>query len=349
MTGNGTAKGRRFGRSTWLVAACVGCVTTLETAAHADPYRPLELGWGYGEIEGARSLAMGGAVRVLGMSTSAITANPANLGLQRVYHLEALGSYDTAAHDARYGAGVLDSYTSHLGLGVMASQSYEGLTDPQSRNATDVHVALGLPLADKIAFGVSGRYLSVDQNGTGPLNESTPIAISSGDPSSFTGYTFDAGLAMGIGELLHFAAVGYNLTNPSTALAPLMIGGGVGLQSQVVSFEVNAVAVDRSAWNTWKARVQAGAEVLVAGRYPIRLGYGWDQSYSRHAISGGVGYIDRQFAVDVGIRQEIVTPNDGLAKATVMALSIRYFYESGGAQTGGMEQPGAAPPELTPQ
>lgn len=344
-----TVKRRRFGRRAWIAAACVGVVASLETSAHADPYRPLELGWGYGELEGARSLAMGGAIRVLGMSTSSITANPANLGLQRVYHLEGLGSYDSAAHDVRYGAGVLDSYTSRLALGVMASQSYEGLTDPLSRNSTDVHVALGLPLADKIAFGISGRYLSVTQTGAGPLNESTPIAISSGDPSNFTGYTLDAGLAVGIGQLLHFAAVGYNLTNPSSTLAPLMIGGGIGLQSQIVSFEVNALGVDQSSWNAWKARLQIGAEVLLAGKYPVRLGYGWDQSYSRQAISGGVGYIDRQFAVDLGLRQEIATPSDGLAKATVMAVSVRYFYESGGAQTGGMEQPGAAPPELTPQ
>ncbi|MFI5302662.1 MAG: hypothetical protein ACHREM_31625, partial [Polyangiales bacterium] len=328
--------------------ACVGAATTLTSSARADGYRPPELGWGYGEIEGARSLAMGGAVRALGMSTSSITANPANLALQRVYHLEALGTYDTGAHELRYGAGVLDSYTSRLAMGVMAAQTNEGIGDAVSRDGLDVHVAIGVPLADKVAFGVAGRYLRVNQTGVGPLNESTPVANAGGDPSNFTGYTFDAGLSFGIGEVLHLAAVGYNLSNPSTSLAPLMVGGGLGVQTPVASIEADMLGVDRSSWGTWKARLQIGGELLAGGKFPLRLGYSWDQSSQRHAISGGVGYIDKQYAMDLGLRQEIAAPSDGWGKATVMTVSLRYFYESA-TPMGPTDGPGALPQELTPQ
>jgi hypothetical protein len=343
-----TVSWKAIARGGVTLAAGIGVVTATAGEARADGYRPPELSWGYGEIEGARSLAMGGAVRALGMSTSAISANPGNLGLQHIYHLEGLGSYDTAGHDLVYGAAVVDSYTSRLAMGVLAAEGNQGLSDPVSRDSLHVDVGLGFPLGDKIGFGVAGRYLRVNQSGAGPLNESTPVALSSGDPSSFVGYTFDAGLSIGLGDVVHLAAVGYNLTNPSTALAPLMVGGGLGLQTQVVSFEADLLGVDRSTWGTWKARLQLGGELLAGGRYPIRLGYGWDQSSSRHALSGGIGILDRQWALEAGLRQEIVTPNDGYAKATVMTLSVRYFYENGVA-TGPTEAPGITPPELAPQ
>ena len=75
-----------------------------------------------------------------------------------------------------------------------------------------------------------------------------------------------------------------------------------------------------------------GGELLVADRYPIRLGYLFDQGSKRHALSWGLGYVDRSFAIDVGFRQEIVAPSgDPWGKAFLFNVGLRYFYETGGA------------------
>jgi hypothetical protein len=178
---------------------------------------------------------------------------------------------------------------------------------------------------------VTGRYLRVTQDGVGPLGEG-PVSRSSSDDPNLRIFTFDAGLAVSLTEALRFGAVGYNLTSTSSSLAPLMVGGALGIKLGDATVEGNVVGVDKTTWGSWKTRAQVGGELLVADRYPLRVGYLYDQGSKRQAISWGAGYVDRQFALDVGFRQEVVAPSgDPWGKAFLFNVGVRYFYETGGA------------------
>lgn len=311
-----------------LLAAFAFAGVLASRGARADWYRPPEYGYQYGELEGPRTLAMGGAARAYGWSTSAIQLNPANLPVQRIYHFEALFGMDTTAHRLQYGGAIVDSITSRLAMGVLASRTDLGNdSDPYKRGSTDVRVGMAYPFGDKLSFGVSGHYLRITQDGIGPLGESAVSRSSSDDPN-FRVFTFDAGLSLALGEIFRIGAVGYNLTSPGSALAPLMIGGGLGAKISDFTIEGNVVGVDATTWGAWKTRYQVGAEYLVGDHYPLRIGYVFDQGTRRHGLSGGVGYVDKTFALDAGIRSDVAGPNDPWGRALVFSVGLRYFYES---------------------
>jgi hypothetical protein len=317
-----------------LALAAGACATLAPSVARADDYRPPEYGYGYGEVEGPRTLALGGATRAFGLSTSAVGANPANVGSQRVYHAEAMFGYDTAPHRLQYGIAVVDGVTSKMAMGLQVMRSTLGNSlgvdsDPYQRTSTDVKLTGAYPLGDRFTIGLTGRWLRVAQDGVGALDTSA-VSKSSGD-TNVNLFTFDAGLMLALSDSLRIGAVGYNLTAPKDGLAPLMIGGAVGFRAGDFTLEANVVGADKSYWGAWKARYQGGAEYLVADRYPVRIGYVYDTGAKRSSLSGGLGYVEKQFAFDVGVRGDLSAP-DIAGKALVFVVGLRYFLENGAPQ-----------------
>jgi len=315
------------------VAVVLAATAASEARAQENPYRPPEYGYQYGEIEGPRTLAVGGAARAYGLSTSSIPLNPANIAVQRIYHFEALFGMDTKAHRLQYGGAIVDSITSRLAMGVLASKTDLGNDgDFYRRGVLDVRVAGAYPFGDKLSFGVNGHYLRATQEGIGPLGESSVSRTSSDDPN-FRTFTFDAGFALALSEALRLGAVGYNLTSTGSPLAPLMVGGGLGFKAGDLTLEGNVVGVDRTTWGAWRTRFMLGGEYLAGDHYPLRIGYSYDGGTKRHAISGGTGYVDKSFAIDAGVRGEISGPNDPWGRALVFSVGLRYFYETAAPDT----------------
>ena len=99
-----------------------------------------------GEIPSARAVGMGGALNSLGVSTTSLYLNPANMPLARVYHIESLSAYVPEANRQTYGLAIVDSVLNGGrlagGLGGTWSQM-----DPNATNRTwtDVRAALALP------------------------------------------------------------------------------------------------------------------------------------------------------------------------------------------------------------
>jgi hypothetical protein len=130
-------------------------------------------------------------------------------------------------------------------------------------------------------------------------------------------------------------AVGYNLTNTGSVLAPLMFGGGLGFKAGDLTIEGNAVGVDRTTWGAWKTRAMLGVEYLAGAHYPLRVGYTYDQGSKRQAISFGLGYVDQSFAIDAAMRQEIAAPSgDPWGKALSFSVGLRYFYDQAAPDQG---------------
>jgi len=310
-------------------------VLTSAALAHADPSSTTpQQGYDLGEIQNPRTVAMGGAQNATGTSTTALYLNPANLPYAHVYHFEALADFSPEARRTNFGGAIADSSTSKLAgaFGGMWSQ-----VDPDGarRAWTDLRLALAFPLADQISIGMTGRYLRVSQSvANGAFGDSFVSDGTRNDPV-FSRFTFDAGVTVAPTPGLYFGLVGHNLTNPGTSLAPTTLAGGVGFTKDVFTLEANGLA-DFTTWKGTRGRFMFGGELMLAGHVPLRAGYRYDGGQRAHALSAGLGYVDKRWSVEVGGRHDIVADHP----MTLFSMSLRYFVDPKAADSGGEEDLG---------
>jgi hypothetical protein len=305
-------------------------VSLASPAVRAEPSSTsIEQGYQLGEVQHPRTVAMGDALQVWGGSTTAVFVNPANLPLYRVYHLEGIAAFIPEARRQSYGGAVVDSSTSRLAGGFGGTWSQ---MDPDGirRQWTDLRLALAYPFGDRVHVGLTGRYLRVNQGVTrGPFGASL---ASDGTPTEpiANEFTFDAGAAISITEQIRVAVSGRNLTAPGTALAPLVLAGGIGWSNQTVTVEADTL-VDFTTFGSARSRAMVGGEVLVADHVPLRAGYRYDAGTKTNALSAGAGYVDRRFSIEAGVRRDIAADHP----ATTIAVGLRFFIDSGGATGNG--------------
>ena len=324
------ARGRPNARHSRSITLAVTVVAGLfGRVAAADPASTSpEQGYDLGEIQGARMLAFGGAQAALGTSTTSLFLNPANLPLARVYHFEALAAVSPEAQRQSYGGAVVDSSTSRLAGGVAGTWN---LQDPNgiNRQWTDIRVGMGYGLGDRFSVGAAGRYLRVSQaTGSGPLG---PSEASDGLPSSpiLNTLTCDIGATLIPIDGFRIGAVGKNLTNPGTGLAPTTVQGGAGYGSELFSIETDVLG-DFTTYSAARARVMFGGELFLGGHVPIRLGYRCDDGTKTQAISAGLGYIESSWSFEVSARHDFV----GEHPSTMLVASVRFFYNPEGTGAG---------------
>jgi len=304
-------------------------ITSLAHNARADKSRvPPEVGYNYQEIETPRITATNGATRALSTSTEALFDNPANMSAARVYHLAALAQIWPESGRQSYGAAAVDSVGSSARVagGIGATYNTQD-TDGIDRKWTDVRFALSYPFSDQFYMGVGGRYLTLSQNGTGPLGSS---AASGGlsDKHIVSGFAFDAGATFKPTDGLSLSIVGTNLNNPGNGFQPMGLGGGVGFGKDLFSLEAD-VAADFSTWDHTTTRAMAGGEVLLGDHFPLRAGYRYDDGAKSHSISGGLGYVDTTFGAELAIRR--VVSGDPV---TAIVFGFTYHLDAGGLSQG---------------
>lgn len=295
----------------------------LTSPAYADRSKlPPEIGYNHGDVEDARWAATSGALRANGSGITGIWGNPAGLAVAQVYHVGALAGIWPEAKRQSYGIGAMDSVTSRLaaGLGfVWSDQDPDGL----KRESRDLRLALAYPFSPQVAFGMTGRYLHLQQDGLGPLGQSYASGGQEGEAMLET-FSFDAGLRVSPTEMFSFGVLGTNLSNPGHGLQPTTVGGGLGIGSREFFIEGDVLA-DFTTWQKTTTRAMAGAEYLAGGSFPLRLGYRFDSGAQSHAVSGGLGYIDPSFSVELGARRAVAGD-----KYTAIMFTVQYFVESSG-------------------
>jgi len=300
-----------------------------EEVASADPSTTsIEQGYDLGKIETPRDIAFGGAQTALGTSTTALYGNPANMAMAHVYHFEGLAMISPEARRQTYGAGVVDSNTSALSGGFGGTWNMQ---DPDGihRQWTDLRLGLAYPLGDRFSVGAAGRYLRADQGiSSGPLGASL---VSDGLPNGpiFNSFTFDLGATLVPMDGLRIGIVGKNLTDPGNGLAPTYVQGGVGYTQSIFAIEADALA-DFTTWKGTRARYMLGGEVFLANRVPLRLGYRYDDGEKVHALSGGLGYVDKHWSFEASASHDIVGSNP----STMIGLSLRLFYGASDGSSG---------------
>jgi len=304
--------------------------------ADAEPSTlPPSFAANYSENETPRSAAMGGALNALGGSTAAPFLNPANMGLTRVYHFQALGQFMPEANKQLYGGAVVDSSRRLSGAFAFVG----GLMDPDGldRSLLDARIAVAYALSQHVHLGLAGRYMNLSQQGLGPLGASRvsgglvdPENAPSGRKALLDTVTFNAGVTVQPIPGLNIAAFGHNLSYPNHGFLPTIVGGGIGFGNENLSIEVDGVA-NLNSYTKPSARVMAGGEYLIAGRVPLAIGYRYDMLDpglypASHQLSGGAGYVSRQFGIRVAVRRSVAGPS-----ATAILASVSYHLESSGA------------------
>jgi hypothetical protein len=283
---------------------------------------PPETGYNYGEVEDARYGALAGAMRAWGNGLTGVFSNPASIAASRVYHVGALAQIWPEARRQSYGAAAVDSVTSRLAAGigfVWNDQDPSGV----KRRSTDLRLVLAYPFSDSVSFGLGARYLKLSQDGLGPLGKSYASGGLAGDPI-VNNWSFDAGVNIRASKNLALGVVGTNLSNPGTAFQPTTAGGGVGLGTDDLLFEIDAVA-DFTTYQRTTGRFMGGFQYLAGDHVPLRVGYRYDEGVKAHAVSAGLGYIDPQFSIDLSARRFVSSP-----QATAVMFTLQYFVESTG-------------------
>jgi hypothetical protein len=313
------------------VASCVVgvCFILVPATALADPMSTSpEQAYDMGQVPQARAMGMGDALNAIGVGTPALYMNPANMAMARVYHLEAFGAYSPEALRDTFGLSIVDSVINaqHIAGGIGGTWN-EMDPDALHRIWTDVRAAVAMPLGDSVAIGVAGRYLHVDQHtGVGPLGPSTASdGTSSG--AVFNQLTFDVGATVALGDF-RIGAVGHNLTNPSTSLAPTTAAMGLGFESGIFAIEADGL-LDFTTFGYTTGRVMGGAEAFLGGRYALRLGWRYDTGTTLNSPSLGVGYVGPQWSIELSGRRDLTSDHP----ATFGVLSLKYFYDAAGTSS----------------
>jgi opacity protein-like surface antigen len=308
-----------------LAIAYAGACFFSSTVVHAEPSSlPPEVGYNYNEIETGRVAAKGGADRALGSSVSALFSNPANMARSRVYHAAALVQIWPEASRQSYGVGAVDSVgsSSRVAGGVGATWTRQD-PDGVDRTASDLRFALAYPLSDRVFIGGGGRFMWLTENGQGPLKPS--LASSGLDGGRIVkNFAFDLGLTLRASEGWSLALVGNNLNGADNGFQPLSLGGGIGYVKDNVGFEADMVG-DLATWNETRLRAMLGGEVMLGEHAVVRGGYRYDDGARSHAGSLGLGYIDKAFSADLGLRRVLVGDS-----ATTVVLTFTYHVESSG-------------------
>lgn len=318
--------GLHVNRSRHVVVGALACLSVLCLAGptRAESELPPEIGYDYGDIETPRTMALGGAQRATSYSIGGLFTNPANMARTAVYHLGGLAEVWPEANRVTFGGAAVDSIVNSKGIAggvgyTWNQQDKDGL----ERQYNDLRFALAVPLQDKFFLGLGGRYLWLAQNGNGPLG-SSPASGGLADERIVEGFGLDAGVTVKPTDELYFSLVGNNLNDPGSGFQPLSAGGGVGYATNDFGLEGDVV-FDFTTWDKTTTRAQGGVEFLVEDAIPIRAGYRYDDGAESHAISFGIGYVDRSFSADAAVRR--VVSGD---QATAIVLGLTLHLEASG-------------------
>jgi hypothetical protein len=318
------AQARQLGRDFAGFASLCGLAALL-WGAPARAQTSQQQAYDLGQVQTPRGLGMGDAQNALGSSTTALYNNPANLALTRAYHFEALAAWGPEGARQSYGGSVADSMTNRLAGGFGGGYSLMDATGVK-RQWLDARVSLAYPIVlEKLFIGGTVRFLRVTQDvAAGPFGPSKASDGAEG-AAVFQGFLFDAGVTVSPVPELKIGAVGHNLNYSNTGFAPLVFGGGVGVQiGQVFAAEAD-VLCDANTWLSPRPRVMGGAEVFLFHRLALRAGYRFDEGQRAHSVAFGAGWVDKKFSVEIGFRRDVASDSP----ITMFGTGVRYFYDSG--------------------
>lgn len=250
-------------------------------------------------VSGTRPVGIGGAYNSIGTGPAGLYHNPAGIATARMYALG--GTYEYTPQGNILNATIVDSKTNPR-LGAAVGYSYLiGRNQTEDPKGHDIRLGLAVPaLPDRVSIGLGGRYLILQR-----------------DETEFArGFTMDAGVIFKINDDIHLGLSGKNLIDvcrqPARCrgVTPRTVGGGFSY-GRSTPFEVTGdFSVDL---NSDPDRVhflaEGGAEYLIAGSVPVRLGYRHRTFDESNHVTGGLGWRTSRFGLDAGVDVNINDPS----------------------------------------
>lgn len=268
-------------------------------------------------FEGARLLSLSEAQRALTTSHDSIYVNPGGLALAQVYSVELGYLDDFRGSDRKFNASIVDSQAGPVAAGLAytyGSFRPDGMVAGNDRlQGHRLEASTAVRLSNTSAFGMTSRYITYDY-----MNGETED-----EAKSFSLFTLDVGLQWRLSDTLSFGLVGYNLLNSDQPEVPISWGAGLGYLVGTLSIELDV----RYNAKIGGAKFSAGAGYVVGELLPLRIGGAYDRKTGEWSISGGIGIIVDNFAIDVGYRQTLnpeLTGED--ADNRIFAVAMRTLF-----------------------
>lgn len=250
-------------------------------------------------MDGARPTGLGDAFTSVATGADGIFHNPAGIATARMYAIG--GTYEYTPSANILNVSVVDSKTNPT-ISAGAAYSYLlGHDKETDSSGHDIRLGLAMPvLPNKISIGVGGRLLLLNQN----------------DVDFARGFTMDAGVLFQPFEKFHIGVSGRNLLDvckqPARCrgVTPLLIATGLSFGDATNFLVSGDVEVDvTSEADAVNMNYQFGAEYMIAGVVPVRLGYQHRTLGGGHFVSAGAGYRQSRFGLDLGSRLDVTSPS----------------------------------------
>jgi hypothetical protein len=264
------------------------------------------------EDQGARELALGGAMRAGATGALATTLNPSGLPLSQDLVFEGAYGYRPADHASVLHLSACDSTAAAPGCFyyhyLTATPELDGMDE--HRHAHTFGFTMSRAVLPHLLIGGSIKYFSYKTDLMGEQDAS--------------GFNWDLGTTVKLNEYLNLAVVGYDLWGERSSQFPRAIAAGAmarPVQSLTLAFD--------ALWNLdasgGTGRYGGGVEYFVTSNegqmgYPLRVGAVHDVAGAGTYISGGVGITSVKVGFDVSARKEVAGGSE-----LVVTASLRLF------------------------
>lgn len=249
---------------------------------------------------GARPAGMGDAFTAIAVGPAAIYHNPAGTARAVTYAVEGLYEYTPTGNVLN--VSVVDSKTNtKVAAGLGYSYYFARDTD---RTGHDIRLGLGFPVVpDRISIGIGGRWVIV--NDRQEVTDPNTNEVSEQDVKLMGGPTIDAGAMFKVSPNFEIGVAAKNLIDQCDrveceAIAPTIVQGGFAFSSDIGFVLSVDGGVDLTSGEEVGFDAGVGAEYLVSGIVPIRVGYERFGVAEQNWLSFGAGWRSNAAGVDAG-------------------------------------------------
>jgi len=251
----------------------------------------------------AAGTALSGAVRSAAVGPTALAYNPAAMHQVLQYAVDTGYYYNAPSSAHGFTAAIVDSKTNQM---LAAGFSYTYLMDQSLGANQKLMDRSGHIVRGALASGYRSQGLNIHVGSSITYFDSD---LSGGDRTKSV--TVDAGILAVINDMFRLAVVGHNLVESKSDDLPRRLGIGTSIffSSFLLSFDA---VLDFETLDHTAALYKVGTEYSIAERFPIRVGYEYNDLIQEQYISGGVGFVTQVIGFEFGFRQNLTDKKDNL-------------------------------------
>ncbi len=249
----------------------------------------------------AAGTALSGAVRSAAVGPTALVYNPAAMHQIIQYSIDTGYHYNAPARGHAFTAAIVDSKTNQ---DIAAGISYTYIMDESFANNGG--------LADRIGHMIRAGFASGYRTDGMALHIGMGIAYLDSDlegDNRNKAFTLDAGALLVVNNIFRIGVVGHNLIESKTTELPRQLGVGASILVSGFLASFDAV-LDFETLDKTTNQYNVGLEYSVAERFPLRVGYQYDEIVDARYISGGIGFVAQTMGFEFGFRQNIDNKED---------------------------------------